>query len=179
MPGCLLNVAKFWLVLFKSLYWKKSFKLLSEKQEIETHKYTSDRTWKRLIIFDSITFVHFRQKNSTFFLIFLSAEYVCLFCLYFARIFFPEWPHSKQADCQYVDSISYPESKHKENSRIKRCYNDLFFSILSNQKRSVILSVSAFAFKCPAWFLSTIRFKDFVDYCHLMILWKNVDRISS
>ena len=86
MPGCLLNVAKFWLVLFKSLYWKKSFKLLSEKQEIETHKYTSDRTWKRLIIFDSNTFVHFRQKNSTFFLNFLSAEYVCLFCLYFAFI---------------------------------------------------------------------------------------------
>ena len=57
VPGCLLNVAKFWLVLFKSLYWKKSFKLLSEKQEIETHKYTSDRTWKRLIIFDSNTFV--------------------------------------------------------------------------------------------------------------------------
>ena len=118
----------------KSLYWKKSFKLLSEKQEIETHKYTSDRIWKRLIIFDWNTFVHFRQKNSMFFLNFLSAEYVCLFCLYFARIFFPEWPHSKQADCQYVDSISYPESKHKENSRIKRCYNDLFLSIMSSQK---------------------------------------------
>ena len=150
VPGCLLNVAKFLLVLFKSLYWKKSFKLLSEKQEIETHKYTSDRTWKRLIIFESNTFVHFRQKDSRFFLNFLSAEYVCLFCLYFARIFFPEWPHSKQADCQYVDSISYPESKHKENSRIKRCYIDLFLSILSNQKKIVMLSVSAFAFKRAA-----------------------------
>ena len=82
MPGCLLNVAKFWLVLFKSLYWKKSFKLLSEKQEIETHKYTSDRTWKRLIIFDSNTFVHFRQKIVRFSWIF------CLqnMCVYFAFI---------------------------------------------------------------------------------------------
>ena len=82
VPGCLLNVAKFWLVLLKSLYWKKSFKLLSEKQEIETHKYTSDRTWKRLIIFDSNIFVHFPKKIVCF------SWFFCLqiMCLYFAFI---------------------------------------------------------------------------------------------
>ena len=107
---CPLEVVKFWLVLFESLYWKKSFKLLFR----QTGNWNSQ--------------IYLRQNYRANFLMMFSWTYMKQFLLMkilcdlvrtlfvefvvtsiyfsFAPIFSSEWPHSKHTVCQYVDSIA-------------------------------------------------------------------------
>ena len=109
---CPLDASKFWLVLFESLYWKKSFKLLFRQTGNWNSQIYLRQNYRAnfLMMFSWTDMKQFSLMKILCDLVrTLFVEFVVTSGIYFsfATIFSSEWPHSKHANCQYVDSISY------------------------------------------------------------------------